>query len=78
MTLNETLGNLQQAEKIWQGMSPISRYRLINRLPYVAGMTARCNACIHYIADHPEEFNEAKQPDTRFDNLDDGDIHRFI
>jgi len=73
---------LSRAEALWQNMSMLARYNLIERLPYVVGTTARTNAAIQYIADNLEEFEDkarkAAEPDTRFDHIDDGGIHRII
>ena len=78
MKLTETLRSLHQAEAIWKHMSPLARYALIERLPYVSGMDKRTNACIRHIADNLEEFmSKEPTPEDRFPDLDDGGIHRI-
>lgn len=77
MRLDETLRSLHQAEEIWKGMSPLARYALIEKLPYVASMTARCNACIRYIADNLDDFTKEVEPAPER-NIEDGGIHRIM
>ena len=76
-SLSESLNSLVAAETLWAGMSPLQRYKLIERLPYVTGSAARTNACIRYIADHMTEFTKPTPTDDRFKNIDDGGIHRL-
>lgn len=56
MKLLEAMRDLQYAQEIWQGMSPLARYKLIDELPYVSGKDARSNACIRHIADNLDQF----------------------
>lgn len=57
MRLDETLRVLHEAQDIWKSMSPLARYSLIDKLPYLKDWRERTNQCIRYIADHLDEFN---------------------
>lgn len=47
--------------EIFKAMSPIARYRLLDRLPYIAldkgGWEARYRQAAEYIAQHMDEFS---------------------
>ncbi len=47
---------LRVARSILVHMSPMERYRLIDRLPYVRGWNERYRQCVDYIANHMDEF----------------------
>ena len=47
---------LQIARSILIHMSPMERYRLIDRLPYQRGWNERYRQCVEYIAGHMDEF----------------------
>lgn len=76
MSIGDTLGTLTKAEQLWQDMSPLGRYRVIEKLPYVSGQNARTNAAIRHIADNLEEYSKPKKTDDRV--IDDGGIHRIM
>ena len=64
------------ARLVWQSMSPLAHYRLINRLPYLPQNNERVEQAIAYIADHMDEFADTgPREDPR--DLDNGDIHRL-
>ncbi len=50
--------NEARAQHIFDTMSPLARYRLLDRLPYMAGWKNRSGAAVRYIAHHLGEFNK--------------------
>lgn len=75
--------SLDRARQILHDMSPLARYRLLDRLagkakeagePYVRG-EARYAKAVEYIATHLGDFPTGAKPGR---DLSDGDIHRII
>lgn len=62
MNLFESMRDIQQAEAIWQAMSPLARYKLMDELPYESNVKQRTNACIRHIADNLDQYS--KQSDV--------------
>lgn len=71
---------LDSARTILANMSPLARYRLIDRLPYVSmangGWEARYKQAVEYITANMDEFTKTSSPQKSAD-LDDGGIHRL-
>ena len=64
------------ARLVWQSMSPLAHYRLINHLPYLPQNNERVEQAISYIANHMDEFEDTgPREDPR--DLNDGGIHRL-
>ena len=71
--------DLTAARSILANMSPMERYRLIDKLPYISqtngGWDARYKQAVEYISKNMAEFAKKVDPVQR--DLDDGGIHRL-
>jgi hypothetical protein len=73
--------DLDAARSILTNMSPMDRYRLLDRLPYISldkgGWDARYRQAVEYISKNMGEFAKKAAP-VELRDLDDGGIHRLF